>query len=523
MINDSPNILLMGHDATDALAVATRRSRSVGAGLGDWAGASVDAGAGSEKINALRSDARRMRAQRMRGMLASIGALTDAMGDVGEETVLTGTGGRALLVNASAVSYVMVSGPIFHRECYEMYYMGGMLMSDLIKAMDQASGSATARALLVVDSPGGMAMGMDAVVDAVRRLTQAKPTSTLALGVMLSGAYMLGCNTDRIVATRLSMIGSLGAVRMGDLIDDTKALEMEGIRRETIQVPGPMKRVTPGPITPELLDHETQLMNEVGYWPLRDVVVQARADRGMTADAIDALQGATYAATQALEIGLIDGIVMPSEFVNEEMMAARAGGDASETRYRPGANVMGNEAKPGTPAMDGLAKVSAADLIAARPDVVTAVRESLSSEISAQVQAEVAKAREIPATAEELAKICGEDKALAFDLLSAKATVSGAQLKVIEVLRLRSNEAGVKIAQLQGVAAKGGGGGEAAAVSGVASGAPATPQGEMDQLKALVQGEMGKGVDYPRALHRAYTARPDLKAAHLKNNARKLI
>jgi len=516
MNDHAHNILLMVPQA--AATLRTQARDAVQSRDGDTSLASIRAKS--------KEDGPKARGQRLLEACAMLGdiPLGDAPDARGADSMY-GCTDKPVLVHAGGVSYVIVNGPIFSSECYELYYCGGTLMADLIRAMDAAGGAATTRAILVIDSPGGMANGMDQVVNAVRRLKASKPLTAVAVGMMASGSYMLGCLADGIVASRMSLIGSLGAIRSRDLIDDTKALEMEGIRREVIQVPGDMKRVTPGPITDDLLEHERTVMNEVAYWPLRDVVVEGRAGAGLTAEAIDALRGATFAANQAAEMGLIDAVVDIAAFVQDEMLAARAGGEASETRYRRGeANMAGESAKPGAGQIP--ANVAASDILAARPDVLEAAKVQLGDHIAKlvndQVAGEVKKASDRPATADELAKICGEDadgKALAFDLLKAGASVSAAQGKVIEVLRGKHTEAATKLAQVQGVAAKGGGGGEAAAVNGVATGKPA---GEIEQLTALVQGEMSKGATYGVALNRAYAKNPSLKTAHLKAGAGKL-
>lgn len=420
---------------------------------------------------------------------------------------MEGCTGKVVLLHAGGVSYVMVTGPIFTSECWEAYYSKGVVMADLIRACDAAAGAGTARAILVIDSPGGNAMGMEEVVAAVRRLKAAKPLTSLCVGMMCSGAYMLGCLADAIYATRMGIIGSLGAVRGQALIDDTKALEEAGVRREIVQVPGNRKVVTPGPIDDALIEAEKTLLAEHAYYPFRDVIVEGRGGVGLTADVIDGLSGAMFAATQALEQGLIDGIVVPSQFVHSETLAARAGGEASLQRCRQGASIMAETNKPG----NTLASLSVADILAARPDIMDEAKKTITAEVTANVRAELTKTAERPATAQELAQICGDDKAMAFELITAGATISAAKDAVITKLRKDATDAAQKAADLAKVAGKVNA--QDKAVNGAATGAD---NDEFAAAKAFIRAEMGKGTSYPVALDKAYREVPGLREKHLK-------
>lgn len=420
---------------------------------------------------------------------------------------MEGCNGKVVLLHAGGVSYVMVTGPIFTADCWECYASKGVVMSDVIRACDAAAGAATSRAVLLIDSPGGNAMGMEDVVAAVRRLKAAKPLTALALGMMCSGAYMLGCLADAVYATRMSIVGSLGAVRGAPLYDDSKALEMGGVRREIVQVPGNLKVVTPGPIDDALLEAERTLLAEHAYLPFRDVVVEGRA--GLTADMIDELGGAMFAARQALEHGLIDGIVVPSVFVQGETLAARAGGEASLQRCRQGASIMAEVKKP----VD-LAGLSVADILAARPDILDEAKKALTADVTTQIRAELAKTAQQAATPAELAKICGDDaagKAMAFDLLSAGASILAAKDHMIAHLRGVATQATQQASELAKVAARVNV--ETVAVAGAATGAD---NDEFAGAKAFIKAEMGKGKNYAEALANAYTGIPGLREKHLK-------
>ena len=77
--------------------------------------------------------------------------------------------------------------------------------------------------VLAVDSPGGTAVGGEAIYGAVRELAVAKPTVASVGGLAASAGYMIAAGADHIVARNASIVGSIGVIvqlpQVGGLLD----------------------------------------------------------------------------------------------------------------------------------------------------------------------------------------------------------------------------------------------------------------------------------------------------------------
>jgi len=380
----------------------------------------------------------------------------DAIGsprsDGGEECFVDVQSG-GLLVNAGGVSYIIVSGAICYRADWMYWCCGGVLQSDLIAAIDAATGAPTSRIVLVIDSPGGSSTGMPEVCDAVRRAKAAKPITAIGMGLMCSAAYGLACLANEVVATSSAIVGSIGSLFCADLIDDTEALKMAGIGRTRIMLPGKLKSPNPGPMDEEIIQQHFKLLAECAYEPFRARVVEGRGDKGLTADVIDGFKGAAFGTPSALANGLIDRVVSPAEFVQELTSNAQAGGSDAEDTHRPGVSSMATDKGPANgPANDVLKNLTLADLSVARPDLI---QDAIKSGMDAAVQAAI----NAPASPQQLKEICGDDTDTFSKCVLGTASVNTARQMVLDKTRGELAEARTKIENIEKVREKGGGGG----------------------------------------------------------------
>jgi signal peptide peptidase SppA len=88
------------------------------------------------------------------------------------------------------------------------------------------------RVMVMIDSPGGTVSGTAAAGDAMKALAVAKPTVAYVENLCVSGAYWLASQASKIVASRTSLIGSIGVYTVAR--DYSELLTKSGIKSHLI-------------------------------------------------------------------------------------------------------------------------------------------------------------------------------------------------------------------------------------------------------------------------------------------------
>jgi len=162
--------------------------------------------------------------------------------------------------------------------------------------------------VLLMDSPGGSAMGCEEACDFIDSMK--KPVVAYVSGYACSAAYRLICHCDKIYATKSAQLGSIGTLlRVEDWSENYKQAGIEVVAAST----GPMKAFGQHglPITAE----QRAFMQE------RVAIDQAGFVRSLTARGLSAEQqavvsdGRYWSAPEALQLGLIDGIKSVTEVI----------------------------------------------------------------------------------------------------------------------------------------------------------------------------------------------------------------
>ena len=181
------------------------------------------------------------------------------------------------------------------------------------------------RALLVdVDSPGGSAAGSEALYYHLKRVGEVKPVVSYVRGTGASGAYLMSCAAQRIVALPSSLVGSIGVIYLRPVMEDL--LQRLGIvfsvhKGGRLKDMGGFWRSD----TPEEEEKFRSLIEEI-HQNFVDVVVQGR---GMDVDLVRSLAtGEVFTGRKAHEAGLVDEL---GDFNHALELAAELGG----TRARP--------------------------------------------------------------------------------------------------------------------------------------------------------------------------------------------
>jgi len=158
--------------------------------------------------------------------------------------------------------------------------------------------------LLRVDSPGGTVAASQEIMMAVRRASAAKPVVTSVGDICASGAYMVASQTDEIIASPGSTVGSIGVIM--EVANIEELLSKIGVSFTTF-TQGEYKDA--GSMYRSLTETETAMLNEQMAMIQDQFIADVAQGRGMDeAEVRELATGWAWIGTEALELGLIDSI-----------------------------------------------------------------------------------------------------------------------------------------------------------------------------------------------------------------------
>lgn len=221
--------------------------------------------------------------------------------------------GRAYKANGArpyalidSVAIIPVEGTLVHKGGYvgsssgETSYEG--LQTQVAAAMraDDVKGI-----VFEIDSHGGEAAGAFETADMIARLSAVKPTLAILNEVGLSAGYLMASAARQIVAPEFGRAGSIGVLMMH--IDRSRQLANDGIK-VTLVTAG--KRKAEGSPTESLSDEtraRMQAMADRMWSAFAERIGTYRAGR-LSAEAVLATEAGVFESSEALSLGLIDGI-----------------------------------------------------------------------------------------------------------------------------------------------------------------------------------------------------------------------
>ncbi|HEX4553637.1 MAG TPA: signal peptide peptidase SppA [Xanthobacteraceae bacterium] len=176
---------------------------------------------------------------------------------------------------------------------------------DRVEALAALAKQRNARAVIVhVDSPGGTVVGSEQLYDALRRISESKPTVVVVDGMAASGGYIAAMASDHIIAQSMSLVGSVGV--LFQYPNFTDLLKTIGVQVETIRST-PLK-ATPdgfGPTSPESRAAVESIVMDSYAW-FRGTVQDRRK---LTGEALGrVVDGRVFTGRQAMDLKLIDEI-----------------------------------------------------------------------------------------------------------------------------------------------------------------------------------------------------------------------
>jgi len=175
--------------------------------------------------------------------------------------------------------------------------------------------------VLRIDSPGGTAAASDLIYHEIARFKEKKKVPVLAqlMGVAASGGYYVAMSADAIYAQPTTVTGSIGVIFEG--VNVSGLMEKLGIADQTLKS-GALKDAG-SPLRPMTQAERAQLQSVIDllYARFCDVVAAGRPKLG--AERVHELaDGRVYAAPQALDAGLIDGISYLPDAIDEARQRA---------------------------------------------------------------------------------------------------------------------------------------------------------------------------------------------------------
>ncbi len=179
--------------------------------------------------------------------------------------------------------------------------------------------------ILAIESPGGSATQSDLIGQLIRRRareTGVKVTAVIG-DVGASGGYWLACAADRILANRLSIVGSIGVVTGGFGLD--KFIAHYGIERRLFTAGENKARMEMfSPLRPQDIEFTHELL-EQAHGMFKSWVRERRGARLGPEDAV--FDGGYMLGEKAKTLGLIDG------FGDVDMVVKELGGDQAKPLY----------------------------------------------------------------------------------------------------------------------------------------------------------------------------------------------
>jgi protease-4 len=161
------------------------------------------------------------------------------------------------------------------------------------------------RALVIdIDSPGGAAGPSEYIYSSVAKISKKKPVVAFVRGMGASGAYMVACGANKVIAVPMALVGSIGVISQRPMLYD--ALEKLGVRMETTKA-GRLKDMFSmfREPTPEERQKEQTLLNSF-YDRFVELVAN---ERGMSVEqARELATGEVFTADEAKRNGLIDDL-----------------------------------------------------------------------------------------------------------------------------------------------------------------------------------------------------------------------
>lgn len=206
---------------------------------------------------------------------------------------------------AAEIGVIFATGPIHTGESFEGQSIGA---ESLVQAIRSAREDPSIDAILLrVNSSGGSALASDSIAEEIRRTTRGdspKPLVVSMGGVAASGGYYISAYADRIVASPVTITGSIGVTSFTFSVSE--GLEKLGISFDSVKTTENSTFGLPfEPLDSQAIETQREAIDYI-YQAFTSHVSQAR---GLDPQEVEAAaQGRVYTGRQARELGLVDSL-----------------------------------------------------------------------------------------------------------------------------------------------------------------------------------------------------------------------
>lgn len=208
----------------------------------------------------------------------------------------------------------------------------GMTPENVLDQLGQAQDDDSVKAIVLrVDSPGGTVAASQEIMTAIRRVAEDKPVITSVGDLCASGAYMVASQTDEIIASPGSTIGSIGVIMQ--IPNAEELLDKVGVQFTTLTA-GEYKDA--GSLYRSLTETETAMLDEQLALIQDQFIADVAEGRGMTeAEVRELATGWAWLGSEALELGLIDTIGNYDDAIDRAAELGGIDGEPSIVTYEP--------------------------------------------------------------------------------------------------------------------------------------------------------------------------------------------
>jgi len=235
-----------------------------------------------------------------------LAAKQQGRGQVMSVSDLTVPGGEHVFTKVGNVARIEVNGVIVPTaDAFSPFY-GEVGLNQIAGAVQMAlADDDVDQILMVYDSPGGSAKGLDQASLILHEANKEKPITAQVDGMMASAAYYLGSQASRIVTgSKLDLVGSIGT--RTQLIDASRMFANAGVEVIPIDTGEFKSAGTFG--TPITEEQKAYFQGIVDLYQAAFVKAIQRG-RGLTTAQVEAAaDGQVFGAEKARALGLIDAI-----------------------------------------------------------------------------------------------------------------------------------------------------------------------------------------------------------------------
>jgi len=203
-------------------------------------------------------------------------------------------------IESGNVALIKVEGPIITTNT-GFFGSGFAVSEDIVELIKEADDNPAVKAIIIeINSPGGSAVASDEVGRAIKKTN--KTTVAVIRDVGASGGYWVASSTDHIIANRMSITGSIGALM--SYLEFSGFIERYNISHERL-VAGKYKDIG-SPLRPLSTEERTILQ---GF--LDDVhdefIKEVAENRGLSFEDVEKMAtGLFYTGSKAKDLGLVD-------------------------------------------------------------------------------------------------------------------------------------------------------------------------------------------------------------------------